>query len=293
MSSSNVTFKRWEHVQFHSWPFNVYKQYNEELSTHLWTDEILSQYLEKEIKKNASKDDFKMAFSNEKYVYSKDNFITNNKERRNWNRLNVLMSASSNFETFLESIISLAIESDPGVLLGCTKSIDGTFLLKKAPLQKEKYKDVLKNCVEGEWSKRVNSFKNLFGGYPDELASNVGELDKIRILRNKVGHAFGRDIEDSRNFSNIEKLPSERISLHRLLKCLKLFFDVAKSIDLYLLSNHIGEYQAILAYHNNHREWMSYEEGERIKAFKKMYGAMDQTIGKKFSKGLVQYYTAI
>ena len=294
MSRSNVSFERWSHIQVHSWPFNVYKQYNEELSTHLWTEEIISIQFEKEIKKINGNDIIRNHYTIPSHVWnmkSIDEIKEANKERRNWNRLNVLMAASSNFETFLESIISLAIESNPGVLLGCPKSIDGAKLLKKAHLKKEVYANNLRDCVEGEWIKRINSFKKLFGGCPSILSSSEGELDNIRKLRNKVGHAFGRDIDSARDFTRVDKLPSDRLSMERLKKWMKLYYDVATSIDLYLLDNHVGEYQAILAFHKNSPKWTSLTEPEKVKVFKKMYGATDQLIGKKFSKELISYYS--
>ena len=49
----------------------------------------------------------------------------------NYTRLNMIMLLSSCFETYLRTIVSLAIESKPGAMLGCPESIDGIFLLKE------------------------------------------------------------------------------------------------------------------------------------------------------------------
>ena len=64
-------------------------------------------------------------------------------------------------------------------------------------------------------------------------------------------------------------------------------------MDDFLLQNSIGEYQAILAYHNNKSAWSTKLSKEKARELKKMYGAMDQQIGLTFCQGLIEYYDSI
>ena len=150
---SNVHFDRWNHVQLHTWPFKVYKQYNEELSHFLWTDYSASKYVYKQLGKSGAKwtDEPHKHLSFPVHVW---NFKTMQEwsdlynERQNHFYLDCVMSLSSNLETFLSSIIALAIESSPGVLLGAPKSIDGVYMLKHHPMDKESYNEKITLCKE-------------------------------------------------------------------------------------------------------------------------------------------------
>lgn len=47
---------------------------------------------------------------------------------------------------------------------------------------------------------------------------------------------------------------------------LKCTYDVAVAMDSFLLDYHIGEYQSILAYHNNKGAWDALTTPEKVKA---------------------------
>ena len=70
--------------------------------------------------------------------------------------------------------------------------------------------------------------------------------------------------------------------------------NVVKNIDDYLLNNHIGEYQSILAYHKCYPN-MNKDIHINLRAdlFKKEYGKNDVAIGKTFCRGLAKYYESI
>lgn len=298
MSHSTKTFDRWKHILPHSWPYKVYKQYNEEVSDYLWTADSSYKYVNSQLTKShvldtdGVKTHFRLPSTVWNFVTVKD-WKTAYDEMQNWVRLNCVMSISANLETYLASVFSLAIESDPGVLLGATKTIDGAKLLKHNQLQPDVYKNQLKKCVEGKWSERISAIKKLFGTYPTILDTNKAELDAMRLMRNKVGHAFGRDIEAARDFTKITKQVPERVSVERLKKWMKCAFDVAGAVDTFLLDNHIGEYQSILAYHENKASWDAKTSTEKVGAFKQMYGATDHQIGKRFCAELIDYYNSL
>lgn len=296
MPKSQIIFNRWSHIQFHSWPLMVFKSYNEELSSHLWIDEIHFETFKKNINQYNDSDKLSGIFVIPKFSRNHitiGEFKALQKEKNNWIHLNCVMAMSANFETYLQSVISLAIESNPGILIGASKAIDGVVLLKNGSLNKDSYRQKLVKCTEGSWKNRIDSFERLFGTVPTLLQSNIVELDRIRNIRNKIGHAFGRDIDASRAFDKKTTLISETVSIGRVKKWLRLFYDIAFEVDEYLLDNHIGEFQAILAYHKNFDTYKNLFLKERINLFKQEYGKIDQQIGKVFCKGLIEYYDSI
>ena len=110
-------------------------------------------------------------------------------------------------------------------------------------------------------------------------------------MRNNLGHAFGRDIDESRNFTSNTKLATDRIQFKTLIKYLEMAYNIVSDVDAYLLDNHIGEFQAIVAYHKNYEIYSELAtDADRAAAFKKYFGATDQSIGKEFCKGVVSYY---
>lgn len=293
--NSKVAFDRWSHVQYHTWPFQMYKQYNEELSNLVWSDFFAHKYTYKQLGQQAVNWETPMRsfglFPEHVWNFEtlKDWSVALN-EQQNFLHLSSVMAMNSNFEAFLEAIISLSIESNPGLLLGASRSIDGVSLLKNGTFNRLVYKDKVEQCTRGMWGKRKKMIKSIFGCYPKELDRYESDLEQIRILRNRVGHAFGKDIALVRNFDRLEKLPSERVSLERLRKWLGIMYDVAMSMDSFLLDHSIGEYHVILAYHRNKHRWDSKNLGVQVKSLKKFYGGLDQQIGKVFCKGLIEYY---
>lgn len=295
---SKSQFNRWQHVQRQTWPFQLFKLYNEELSTHIWAEEAAHKYVYKRLGEVVQKDDedCRMFLTVPTNVW---NFSTIKEWARAYDLsqkflyLNCVMALSSNLETYMSAVISLAIESNPGVLLKAPKSIDGVSLLKHYPLKKRIYAKWIEACTKKEWDKRIKAFEELFGDCPEVLKNNVKTLDDIRKMRNKIGHAFGRDINKAHDFTSLTKQPQERISLKRLIKWFKITYDIATALDSFLLDNSIGEYQAILAYHNNKMKWPTRFQNERARDLKTMYGEMDQQVGLKFCNELIAYYEKV
>lgn len=292
---STVKFDRWKHVQCHTWPFQMYKQYDLELSNYFWSEYAAHLYVEGHLRHGGyvPTDDSRTVFS-----FPSDTFNVPTmgewenaySEALNFLYLNCVMAMSSNLETFLSAIISLAIESNPGVLLDAPKSIDGVKLLKYHPLSPDTYKKQLKDCVDGTWTDRKNAIKKLFGSYPSSIDTHFYTLERIRLLRNRVGHAFGRDINAARDFSSLTRQPMERVTLRMLRNWLGICYEVAEEMDAFLLDNSIGEYQIILAYHKNKATLDRLLHAEKIRTLKKMYGRIDQQVGLEFCRGLVDYY---
>ncbi|MCD4699284.1 MAG: hypothetical protein K8R91_01760, partial [Phycisphaerae bacterium] len=118
---------------------------------------------------------------------------------QNWTRLNALMALSSYFENYLQSIGNLALESNPGILFNAHQVLDGATILK----MKKHYIFINETIplVKGNWPARVSAFKDLFGSCPTSLDNNIGELERIRQIRNGLGHAFGRTVSTKSLFN--------------------------------------------------------------------------------------------
>jgi hypothetical protein len=208
-------------------------------------------------------------------------------EFENWNRLNSLVALLSSLEVYLSSVVSLALESNPGLLLNASKAVDGVHILKIKNENHQFFRNTEK-VTKGTWTERTNEFYKIFSSIPTLLASNIGELDHMRILRNKVAHAFGRDIEKARCRNSTILENAERLSLKRLQKWLKLIFEIVKELDTYLLTNHIGEYEMIYLYHTN----KSFINSKGIGYFKSLINQQNfcQMRSKTFCKELIEYY---
>ena len=271
----------------------MFKQYNKELSDFIWAEYAAHDYVKNNLINSVGPDDdcsSHLCFPEKVWNFQKMN---------DWNRafddgqnylyLNCVVALSSNLEVFLKSIITLAVESNPGVLSGAPGSIDGVRNLKyNIPLVG--YINRVKRCVDGRWPNRITAIDALFGGHPSILNTYLNDLEAIRELRNKVGHAFGRDIDAACGFSDTHKLPIERLSAENLKNWLKVAYDVATAMDKFLLDNFIGEYQAVLEYHKHKDEWKYKFANEKARELKSLYGAKDQQIGLEFCEGLVEYY---
>lgn len=216
-------------------------------------------------------------------------------ELENWVNLNALVAISSNLETYMATIIELALESDVGVVYGMTHRIDGIEILKKGNKDPFNRPEAIEACTKRDWSSRLSAYKKYFGRCPKYLLNKVSELEEIRNLRNSVAHAFGRDISASRKQGELTTLPISRLQRDRFHFLQAVVWRSAKAIDAHLNTFHIGEYQALLFFHNIYEDLnQSVHPNQRAIELKKRLGRFgDQAPGKEFCKGLVQYYEAL
>jgi hypothetical protein len=223
-------------------------------------------------------------------------------EFQNFSRLNMVLANSSCFEVYLRSIVSLSLESRPGVILGDKEYTDGARLLKTNPKyrshKKEEYlfNSQIDSVVRGEWSNRAIGYKNLFESIPIELENNISELDKFRKLRNDIAHYLARPKDKYELPLIFNPEPILRIANIKLLKYLKIIFDVAQAIDLHLYRQYIGSYEIIVCYYENMYDIYKSKlpVGEKAKRLQKMIGAeTGMTVGTQYYKDLVKYFEAL
>lgn len=294
-------FSRWIPNEKSTWVFQIFQKYNDELEKNLEAFYPATKKIYSTLKKDSAK--WNDAVSNHFEIDIKKKEVFNDlkdwsnsfNQFDNWVNLNTIMAISANFETYFASVISLSLQSNPGVLFGVSKMIDGVSILKNGKSSKLDFESQITSCTKGDWSSRISAFEKIYGFVPDILTRNISSLEQIRKLRNKVGHSFGRDIEEARDHTIKKIIPTENISRERTLKYQKLLWSTAKSIDVYLLENHIGTFQALNFYHLHFGE-MRKDVHPSIRAvdIKKKAGRTGvQSANKQFYKDLVNYYESL
>lgn len=239
----------------------------------------------------------------------------------NWNRINILISIISNFETYLSSVIRVAMEANPSLLFNYIylspedflspadslsfedfEKIDGVIFLKKGLFDKKGYKDLIDDIesklTHGDWTNRTNTFYKLFPNAPAVFRNKIKELEDARKLRNNAAHSFGREISQARENRNFNKLSNyDSLSEERLIKYFKLFSDLSTEIDNYLLLNHIGSYEIVYYYHKNYVEnngLFEYDGETMIKLKRHLTSEQGTTTwGKEYLKGMIKYYHGV
>jgi hypothetical protein len=298
MSKSKISFQRWKCREESSWPLQVFKAYNFELELLMAAHGSARSYVYSGLKTaganwtDAAHSHFSSNRPNNVLPFPDLKRWSNAYNQfDNWNNLNVVVALTSNLETYMASVIALALESDPGLLFGISHAVDGAAVLKNGSTTVN-YSEKVTPCTKGDWQQRSNAFETIFGTVPTAMKDHLGELEQLRNLRNKVGHAFGRDIEQARKHGVKKILPMETLKSEKTLEYRNLLLGVAKEIDSHLLVAHIGEFQAIKFYHELYPSLRKdLHPSERAVLLKKEIGRFQAVRpGKLFCKELVQYY---
>lgn len=218
----------------------------------------------------------------------------------NWVNLNCIMAMSANLETYMATVIKLALESDIGVLFGASQKIDGIEIIKKSNKYPFELDEKITSCTKGDWNSRVSSFEKIFGTSPNILRLNISSLENIRKIRNDIGHAFGREIESSRKHNSLTPLDAHKVKQEKVIEYLKLVFAITRAIDKQLMANHIGEYQTLHFYHNLQlnltKDDTNYQRrvgNNAIFLKTKLCEFGVNRVGKIFCKELVEYYESL
>jgi hypothetical protein len=300
MSRGTTQFERWTPRQKSTLPFQVFQKHNAELQRIWGTHITASRYVYKTLGASgaawtdlpSAHFDFQSVdwnqFGSLKEWSDSFNLLDN------WVNLNVLLTLSSNLETYMASVVALALESDPGILLGAPRKIDGTVVLKYGASSLY-YEDKITACTKGEWMARLSALEKIFGSMPLGFSAQLGELEKLRQIRNRVGHAFGREIAAARRHGVREILPMETVSRARANKFMKRVWGAAKALDSQLIVSSIGEFEAIRFYHLLYpRLHKHVARSQRAAYLKKEIGKFGvEPRSKVYCKGLVEYYESL
>ena len=169
----------------------------------------------------------------------------------NWVRLSALVSLLSYFETYLSTVATLALRSDPLLRFGQSRAIDGTLWLKRGVI--DDVSGIVKPLVKGTWPQRCSAYRTLFGSVPADLDAHVGDLDQMREMRNGVAHSFGREatyFEDP----VVHAGQLVRLQEQRLQGWLAIVKRAAAAIDGHLYPAHLGDFELVWRYHRWQQE---------------------------------------
>jgi hypothetical protein len=213
----------------------------------------------------------------------------------NWLNLSAVTTLSSNLETYVASVVGLALDSDPGVLLGMPKAVDGAHLRKYAVKRSPQADIQIESCTKGDWSSRLSSLDRIFGNLPSNIRQFHSGLEEIRGIRNRFGHAVGRDIDASRIHGNIEVAPMESVSRARVNRLGAATWGFARELDRHLLSRHIGDFEAVNYYAELFPSQLTHVPlGQRAVNLKKSIGKFGAGLrGKLYCNGLVTYWESL
>ncbi|EKO4003766.1 hypothetical protein DXJ57_03035 [Vibrio fluvialis] len=308
MSSSKVEFERWFTREDCTWSFLVFQKHNAELTNMFMSHLASSKFTYSNLGKTLGA---KMSDPYEKWFpeinemaytgfFDVQAWSDAQNQFSNWVNLNCVMAMSANLETYMATVVSLALESDVGVLYGASRRIDGMEILKYGREQPFNFDDYVIGCTKGDWSSRIACFEKTFGACPLVLKENIKSLEALRKLRNNVGHAFGRDIEASRQHDVLDISQMASLKTEKTIEYLRLIYKVAKDIDKQLFVNNIGAYQDLLFFHKL-KPTLSY--GDKIKSrelgnhaaiFKKTLNShAAKPAGKIYCRGLINYYEGV
>ncbi|EQB0495994.1 hypothetical protein [Vibrio mimicus] len=306
MSISQMSFERWKSREASTWAFQVFQKHNKELSRMYIAHIASHEYLYRNLGKSAKWEDeitSHFVFKDDTQAHTFDDvrsWSDSFNEFDNWVNLNSVMAMSSNLETYMATVVKLALESDVGTLFGTSRRIDGIEIIKHGRNQPFDFSDKLMSCTKGEWSSRANALEKIFGKVPTIIQDNISSLEKLRKLRNNVGHAFGRDIDESRNHNVLNALDIHKLKREKTLEYQKLIFGIARALDKQLLTDHIGEYQTLYFYHNlrpilKHSDTIPARQlGNHVAILKRKLGQFGAAkAGKKFCRELIVYYESL
>lgn len=211
------------------------------------------------------------------------------KDFNNWVRLSASVAINAYMEIYLRNISTLAIESNPGLIIGAPGAIDGVTLLKSR--SGYSYSEYAVHFTKGDWNTRIQHYERLFGDAPATLKEYAKELNELRKMRNGVGHSFGRSMDEYDTGLQTELKPMMRLSEDRFGFWLRMADDVTAAIDEHLKARHIGQYELLLYYHT----WLGRNSGQRSKGDaaalqQALREEIDESLELGFIQGMIDYY---
>jgi hypothetical protein len=180
MARSRKEFNRWTPRESSSWAYQVFKRHETELYRMYWafqpTVKLTYGVLGKSAKWEDKPTDHLQFADLQKAALFKNVRDWSNcyNEFENWVHLNALLSLVSYMETYMASIVSIALESDIGVIYAAPRSIDGVAVLKHGNLKQSNISELVEGCVKGDWNARVSAYKSLFGKVPTDSRGKFG-----------------------------------------------------------------------------------------------------------------------
>lgn len=217
-------------------------------------------------------------------------WLSANDALQNWLRLSTLVSAAANLEMYLGHVIRTALSSDPFVVFGKPRALDGVALLKQDI--ELPYSDLVTSLTKGDWNSRSSAFSKAFGVCPLIFHENKSDLEDIRNTRNSFAHGFGRELSIPEPGS-LSDGGTAKLSQKKLKRYLGVISKTARDIDRYLMNRHIGCFEIIHLFHSSQEALPLGADDDSVGAKelkRKIYQDFGITVTKKFCRSIIRYY---
>jgi len=289
-------FSRWQSSPGSTFPHRLFTKHHDEINGLYWSHIIAAKRTTDVVKKADKRlrptTVFTVPHKHQKRIApTLEKWEKDFKDFNNWVRLSASVAVNSYMEIYLRRVTALAIESNPGLIIGAPGAIDGLTLLKSRPGYN--YSEYAVHFTKGDWNTRIQHYERLFGDAPAKLKEYCKELNELRKMRNGVGHAFGRSTDEYETGLQMELKPMMRLSDDRFSFWLRMVEEVTAAIDDHLKAKHIGQYERLLYYH----EWLAKREGGRpspsdeVDALRRsMQADTGESVDRAWLRGLIQYY---
>lgn len=217
-------------------------------------------------------------------------WLSANDALQNWLRLSALVSAAANLEMYLGHVIRTALFSDPFVVFGKPRALDGVTLLKQGI--ELPYSDLVEGVTKGDWNSRSSVFAKAFGVCLLVFQENKAALEDIRNTRNSFAHGFGRELSIPEP-GILSDGGTAKLSQEKLKRCLGVISKAAREIDRFLMDRHIGGFELIHLFHRS-ADSLGFEvepDGMVARALKvKIYQDFGITVTEKFCRSVIGHY---
>lgn len=265
-----MPYNRWISADPNTIAYRIFKKHHCEINDYLWSYvplESFGSYIVRNEKEKNIHELFFVGGPDAKRVYTERHKWRKDIESfSKWTNINALVSILSYFEFYMKRICYTAIMSDPGLIIGSSRAVDGTINLKndiEIPI------DVyVERITKGAWCDRAKSFESLFKWVPDSINENLKSLDNMRNIRNRAAHAFGRNLNDI-FIEKHDDMPMDKLRIDKLKSYMSLVDDIVTEIDGHLLNNHIGEFELIHLLHKNKNKLHGFNN-EKARQIKKL-----------------------
>lgn len=291
-----MKFERYKRSEGTSWAYWQFNDYETQINNIYWTGVAAVSRASYEVRNAVAPADARVVMCATgpdalRFPSDPTDFVSQSIDFLKWNRSSFIMAATGAFETYSWRAVLTALLSDPALPYGKSRAIDGATWLKLG--LRPEYTEIKKRITKDTWAQRYAALRDLFGPIP-KLQSNLIELDKIRLFRNNVGHAFGRDITAEPNLltRNMERM--RHIDDQKFKDWLSVISRSAKALDETLIQNHIGDFEPMLHFHSYY-ESLGPAKPKIDKAFITTYNLMlakaeKHSKGLEYCRGLVEAY---
>jgi hypothetical protein len=227
------------------------------------------------------------------------------KEVENWVRLATVVFAASGLELFIRRAIQLSLLSDPGLLIGRPRVVDGVSLLKTGNLPK--IEERVEPCTDGVWSARETAIATVFGRRIPKIYENLSELQFLQSLRNSIAHDFARAAR-KKDFwyldpEQADPQPVERVGPEKVKNLLRLVGSIGEKLED-AARPHVGSFELFQFWHLFQVERAKpinkviaryvqlYKEGSDNKLMSTFHHQMvGGVLGRDYCRALLAHYT--